>query len=110
RTAAEAAQALSESPPPEVTGALDDGIWSGFCYWGLELAKVRLADASLPAANREATWWTLVEALDTYLRLLHPVMPYITEELWSVLPHAADDPELLIVASWPQPARVVGLR
>ena len=53
------------------------------------------------AEAREATWWTLVEALDTYLRLLHPVMPFVTEALWAALPHRADDPELLIVARWP---------
>ena len=47
---------------------------------------MRLADESLPAAEREATWWTLVEALDTYLRLLHPVMPFITERLWAAHP------------------------
>jgi valyl-tRNA synthetase len=87
----------------EVTRALYDGIWTEFCDWGLELAKVRLADESLAAEVREATWWTLVEALDTYLRLLHPVMPFITEQLWAALPHAADDPELLIVARWPAP-------
>ena len=40
------------------------------------------ADETLPAAEREATWWTLVEALDTYLRLLHPVMPFVTEAIW----------------------------
>ena len=62
---------------------------------------MRLADESLEAADREATWWSLVEALDTYLRLLHPVMPFITERLWGALPRDADDPELLIVASWP---------
>jgi valyl-tRNA synthetase len=39
--------------------------------------------------------------LDTYLRLLHPVMPFVTEQLWGALPHVADDPELLIVAAWP---------
>jgi valyl-tRNA synthetase len=93
--------AIAEYQLAEVTRALYDGIWSEFCDWGLELAKVRLGDGSLPEATREATWWTLVEALDTYLRLLHPVMPYITETLWAELPHAADDPELLIVASWP---------
>jgi valyl-tRNA synthetase len=85
----------------EVTRALYDGIWSEFCDWGVELAKIRLADASLPAEVREATWWTLVSALDTYIRLLHPVMPFVTEQLWDALPHTADDPDLLIVARWP---------
>ncbi len=87
----------------EVTRLLHEAIWSGFCDWGLELAKVRLADPSLDDATREATWWTLVEVLDTYLRLLHPVMPFITEALWATLPHRASDPGLLIVARWPAP-------
>jgi valyl-tRNA synthetase len=94
-------KALADYAFGEVTRLLYDAIWSEFCDWGIELAKVRLADESLDAADREATWWTLVEALDTYVRLLHPVMPFITEVLWAALPHAADDPELLIVASWP---------
>jgi valyl-tRNA synthetase len=94
-------QGMVEFQFAEVTRVLYDAIWSEFCDWGLELAKVRLADASLPAAEREATWWTLVESLDAYLRLLHPVMPFVTEELWGALPRAAEDPELLIVASWP---------
>jgi valyl-tRNA synthetase len=85
----------------EVTRILYEAIWSEFCDWGLELAKVRLADHTTSAAEREATWWTLVEALDTYLRLLHPVMPFVTEALWAAIPHRASDPELLIVARWP---------
>jgi valyl-tRNA synthetase len=85
----------------EVTRLLYESIWSEYCDWGIELAKVRLADPELPAAEREATWWTLVEALDTYLRLLHPVMPFVTEAIWAALPHRPDDPELLIVANWP---------
>jgi valyl-tRNA synthetase len=85
----------------EVTRALHDGIWSEFCDWGIELAKVRLADESVPAAERAATWWTLVDALDRYLRLLHPVMPFVTEAIWAALPHQRDDPDLLIVARWP---------
>jgi valyl-tRNA synthetase len=87
----------------EVTRILYDAIWNGYCDWGLELAKVRLADDTVEAADREATWWTLVEALDTYLRLLHPVMPFVTEALWAAIPHRADDPDLLIVARWPGP-------
>ena len=85
----------------EVTRLLYDAIWSEYCDWGLELAKVRLADESPGVEAREATWWTLVEVLDTYLRLLHPVMPFVTEALWAALPHRATDPGLLIVARWP---------
>jgi valyl-tRNA synthetase len=85
----------------EVTRLLYDAIWSEYCDWGLEFAKVRLADDDLAAEAREATWWTLVEVLDTHLRLLHPVMPFVTEALWAALPHRDSDPELLIVARWP---------
>jgi valyl-tRNA synthetase len=85
----------------EVTRLLYDAIWSEYCDWGLELAKVHLADPDLVPEAREAIWWTLVEVLDTYLRLLHPVMPFVTEALWEHLPHRASDPDLLIVARWP---------
>ncbi|HEX5823148.1 MAG TPA: class I tRNA ligase family protein, partial [Candidatus Limnocylindrales bacterium] len=97
-------RAIADDAFGVVTRSLYDGIWSDFCDWGLELAKVRLSDDALPAETREATWWTLVEALDTYLRLLHPVMPFVTEELWAALPHRSTDPGLLIVARWPAPA------
>jgi valyl-tRNA synthetase len=90
----------------EVSRVLYDAIWSEFCDWGIELAKVRLGDASLADAEREATWWTLVDVLDSYLRLLHPIMPFVTEALWGALPHASDDPDLLIVARWPRPGTV----
>jgi valyl-tRNA synthetase len=85
----------------QLTATLYDAIWGEYCDWALELAKVRLADERLPAADREATWWTLVEALDTYLRLLHPVMPFVTEAIWGHLPKAAGDPDQLVVADWP---------
>ncbi|HEY7524521.1 MAG TPA: valine--tRNA ligase [Candidatus Limnocylindrales bacterium] len=94
-------RALSEFAFGEATRILYDAIWSEFCDWGLELAKVRLANVELPAEEREATWWTLVEAIDGYLRLLHPVMPFVTEALWRALPHRPGDPDLLIVARWP---------
>jgi valyl-tRNA synthetase len=93
--------AMTDYAFSEVTRLLYDAIWSEYCDWGLELAKVRLADESLDPATREATWWTLVAALDAYLRLLHPVMPFVTEALWAALPHDPADPELLIVARWP---------
>jgi valyl-tRNA synthetase len=106
RTAAtiEAAdRGIEEYQLAELTRALYDGIWSEFCDWGLEMAKARLSDASLPVEEREATWWTLVESLHTFIRLLHPVMPYVTEALWAALPHDSLDPELVIVARWPAP-------
>ncbi len=93
--------AMADHAYGEVTRLLYEAIWSEYCDWGLEFAKVRLGDASLDDAAREATWWTLVEVLDTYLRLLHPVMPFVTEALWAALPHRASDPDLLIVARWP---------
>jgi valyl-tRNA synthetase len=94
-------RAIAEYQLAETTRTLYDSIWSEFCDWGLEMAKARLADQSLPAADREATWWTLVEALDTFVRLLHPVMPFVTEALWAALPHAPGDADLVIVARWP---------
>jgi valyl-tRNA synthetase len=105
-TIAAADRALADLNLAELTRLLYDAVWNELCDWGVELAKVRLADRAVPAGEREATWWTLVEALDGYLRLLHPVMPFVTEELWSVLPHAAEDPELLIAARWPVPGPV----
>ena len=85
----------------EVTRLVYEAIWNEYCDWGLEFAKLRLTDEELGPEAREATWWTLVEVLDTYLRLLHPVMPFITEAIWAALPHRATDPELLMVARWP---------
>jgi valyl-tRNA synthetase len=94
-------RAMADYTFGEVTRVLHDAIWGEYCDWYLELAKVRLSDEALPVAAREATWWTLVEVLDTYLRLLHPVMPFVTETIWGSIPHREDDPELLIVARWP---------
>ncbi len=102
-TVVAADRALADCTFGQLTATLYDAIWGEYCDWALELAKVRLADAGLPDADREATWWTLVEALDTYLRLLHPVMPFVTEAIWGHLPKAPGDPALLVVAAWPTP-------
>jgi valyl-tRNA synthetase len=102
-TTASVDEALRRFEFGEVTRLLYDGIWSELCDWAVELAKVRFADPDLSSEQKEATWWALVQAVDTYLRLLHPVMPFVTERLWSALPHRAADPSLLIVARWPIP-------
>ena len=100
-TVAAADRAIADFAFGELTRLLYEAIWGEYCDWAIELAKVRLTDPAATSAEREATWWTLVEGLDTYLRLLHPVMPFVTEAIWAAMPHAADDPELLIVADWP---------
>jgi valyl-tRNA synthetase len=102
-TTAAVDEAMRDYAFGEVTRLVYEAIWNEYCDWGIELAKVRLADASLPPEAHEATWWTLVEVLDRYLRLLHPVMPFVTEALWAAIPHRASDPDLLIVARWPAP-------
>jgi valyl-tRNA synthetase len=94
-------KAIAQYTFGDASQILYEEVWNEYCDWSVELAKIRLGDESLAPAEREATWWTLVEALDTYLRLLHPIMPFITEAIWERLPHAAADPSLLIVADWP---------
>jgi valyl-tRNA synthetase len=76
--------------------------WGELADWYLELAKPRLR-GDMGDASRRAARATLAEALDGALRLLHPVMPFITETVWQKLPRAADAGEALIVARWPAP-------
>ena len=70
--------------------------WDEFCDWYVELAKTQLAD------GLTHTTAVLAAALDTLLRLLHPVIPFITEALWQALTGA----ESLVVADWPTPAGI----
>ncbi|MCC6619340.1 MAG: valine--tRNA ligase, partial [Chloroflexi bacterium] len=82
--------------------------WSDFCDWYLEMAKLDLRREDADPQARAATWGTAAEALGTVLRLLHPLMPFVTEEIWSALgdahPAASAGEPLLIRARWPQPA------
>ena len=100
---AEADEAYASFQFAEATRVLHHAIWSEYCDWYLEMAKVQLTD-EVPLERRVATWQVLAYVLDRYLRLLHPVMPHITEEIWGHLPHRPDDGELLITARWPHDA------
>jgi len=84
----------------EATRILHAAIWSEYCDWYLEMAKVRLRP-EVGAETRVATWQVLAWVLDRYLRMLHPVMPHITEEIWGRLPHRPDDGDMLVTAAWP---------
>jgi valyl-tRNA synthetase len=62
--------------------AIYEFVWDEFCDWYLELSKVTLNDASASDAAKAGTRQTLVRTLETLLRVAHPIMPYITEEIW----------------------------
>jgi valyl-tRNA synthetase len=76
---------------------LYEAFWSELCDWYLELAKGRLYAED---ADRGAVSAVLLHALDRMLRLLHPLMPHVTEEIWAFLP---GERELLATADWPDP-------
>ena len=86
----------------EVADGLYHFFWGDVCDWYLELIKNRLAPDADPA-GREAARSTLVTVLDRAFRLLHPIVPFVTAELWSRLPWPAgsERPADLIVAPWP---------
>jgi valyl-tRNA synthetase len=77
---------------------LYDTSWHTFCDWYIEMVKLRLTDTTDPESRRAAVW-TAVTALDVLLRLLHPFMPFITEECAQLLPNAAPT---LQQRSWPE--------
>jgi valyl-tRNA synthetase len=70
--------------------------WGEVCDWYIEITKPRLNDP----AQRSTPQWVLLTAFDAFLRMMHPVMPHITEELYSHLP-IANKAEFLMAAEWP---------
>ncbi len=76
---------------------LYDFIWDEFCDWYIELIKPRLYDEDCPS-NRAAQY-VLSYVLSGALELLHPFMPFITEEIWQKLPHEG---ESIVISSWPE--------
>ena len=74
-------------------------LWHEYCDWYLEIVKTRLAGPGEDAEKR-AGRILLARVLEQSLRLLHPIMPFITEEIWQRLPHQGLS---IMVAPWPQP-------
>ncbi|WP_341299931.1 valine--tRNA ligase [Lysinibacillus sp. FSL H8-0500] len=80
----------------EVGRELYNFIWDDFCSWYIEMAKLPLYGES--EAAKKTTRSILAYVLDQTMRLLHPFMPFITEEIWQHLPHEG---ESITVAAWP---------
>ena len=110
RLAAGAAHATEQLDALDISGyvaTVYELAWSDYCDWFLEMAKVDLRRDGVTEAERSATWSAAAEALATLLRLLHPLMPFVTEEIWGALrdvaPEVTGDEPLLIRAAWPTP-------
>ncbi|HYU58518.1 MAG TPA: valine--tRNA ligase, partial [Actinomycetota bacterium] len=91
-------RAIEEYRLADAARALQRFLWAEFCDWGLEMEKARLQDpATAPATAAILAW-----VLERTLRLLHPIMPFVTEDLWQRL-RPEDAAASIVVAPWPEP-------
>jgi valyl-tRNA synthetase len=104
RTTRRVDAALASYRLHEAAEAMHGFFWGEVADWYLELIKARM-QGEAGEASREAAKATLVAVLDGVFRLLHPIMPFITEALWRRLPWPVglDRPESLMIAPWPEP-------
>jgi valyl-tRNA synthetase len=97
-TIKEVTQALEEYRFNDAALAIYHFTWHNFCDWYIELSKVQLSQAD-DLQLRQNTQKVLLFVLERILKLLHPFMPFITEEIWQKIPHEG---ESIMVSSWPE--------
>ncbi len=103
RTEAEVTRQLEAFRFDLAAQALYEFIWDEYCAWYLELVKPLLWDETASAERQRGTRRTLVRVLETALRLAHPFMPFITEEIWQrVAPLAGKSGPTLMLQPWPE--------
>jgi valyl-tRNA synthetase len=96
--------ALDEYRIADAAQAVYHFIWDELCDWYIEFAKGRLASATkTDDPNLWKVQGTLVTALETAMRLLHPFMPFITEEIWQRLPKPGGSPQSIMITLYPMP-------
>lgn len=96
RTILDVRKALDDYKFNEAASSIYQFIWHEFCDWYIELIKTRLLDEG---REKRISQNILVNVLEKSLRLLHPFMPFITEEIWQQLPH---EEESIMVSSYPE--------
>lgn len=102
RTEAEVTRQLDAFRFDLATQALYEFVWDQYCAWYLELVKPVLWDENAPLERQRGTRRTLVRVLEVILRLAHPFMPFITEEIWQrIKGQAGVQGETLMLQPWP---------